>query len=79
LIKEAEVGSRVRLSLWLSFALGSAVIALLTALVPHWIETVFGVDPDAGNGSAEWLIVIAAACASLLAALRVALHFRFAR
>lgn len=33
-------------------------LAALTAIWPQWIEEVFGVDPDQGSGSFEWLIVL---------------------
>lgn len=33
--------------------------AILTAIVPSWIETVFNIDPDGGDGALEWLIVAA--------------------
>lgn len=44
---------------WLESVLGSAtgILAILTLLWHDWIEAVFGIDPDSGNGSAEWLVV----------------------
>ncbi len=48
--------------------IGQGVIvlaAVLTAIVPEWIETVFGIDPDGGSGAVEWLIVAALACLAL--------------
>jgi hypothetical protein len=54
---------RPTLRFWLEagLAASSAAVFLLTLVVPEWIEVVFRVDPDGGNGSLEWLI--AAACA----------------
>ncbi len=43
-------------------------LALLTALVPQWIEAVFEADPDASSGAAEWWIVLAAAVAAVACA-----------
>ena len=34
------------------------ILAFLTLIVRDWIEVVFRVDPDAHNGTAEWLIVL---------------------
>ena len=44
---------------WAETILGSAtgVLAIVTLFWHDWIETVFGVDPDKGNGSAEWVLV----------------------
>jgi DMSO/TMAO reductase YedYZ heme-binding membrane subunit len=44
---------------WLESILGSVagVVAVVTLFWRGWIEAVFGVDPDKGNGSAEWLVV----------------------
>jgi len=37
----------------------AALLGVLTAIVPDWIEEVFHVDPDAGSGALEWGIVVA--------------------
>jgi len=41
------------------FALVTAGLAVVTAIWSNWIELVFRVDPDHGNGILEWGIVIA--------------------
>lgn len=50
---------RIGKAFWVESVLGSATtfLALLTLIWPDWIEGVFGVDPDHGNGSLEWAIV----------------------
>lgn len=55
------------------------MLALLTALDPDWIEEVFKVDPDAGNGSLEWLIVAGFGVLVLSAAALGRRHDRAAR
>jgi MYXO-CTERM domain-containing protein len=64
----------VEMNLWrVEYILAGVFVVLgtLTAVVPDWIEVVFKVDPDAGNGSLEWALVAAfgllAAIAALLA------------
>lgn len=52
---------------WTEIALGGACLVLLalTAVWPDWIELIFGVEPDGGNGALEWALVAAlAACAA---------------
>jgi hypothetical protein len=51
----------VRWRLWLEAALaaGTGILGVLTLFWHDWIETVFGVDPDHGNGSLEWIIAFA--------------------
>lgn len=48
-------------------------VAVLTLVWQDWIETVFGVDPDHGNGSLEWLVVtvLAVVTVALVAGARV--------
>jgi hypothetical protein len=52
---------RVRRRFWAESALAvvSVFLVLLTLVWKDWIEEVFGVDPDHGNGSLEWLITVA--------------------
>lgn len=51
--------SRLGYRFWLESVLGSAtgILAVITLFWHDWIEAVFGVDPDSGNGSAEWAAV----------------------
>jgi hypothetical protein len=51
----------VRWRLWLEAALaaGAGVMGVLTLFWHDWIEAVFGVDPDHGNGSLEWIVAFA--------------------
>jgi hypothetical protein len=71
---------RARIEVVLSALLGLATI--LTAVWPTWIEGLFHVDPDGGNGKAEWLIVVVLGLATVAAAalarrdLRVVRHRR---
>jgi hypothetical protein len=34
-----------------------AILTAVTLFWPHWIESVTGLEPDAGSGEAEWGIV----------------------
>jgi hypothetical protein len=49
----------MRTRFWIEAGLAVAGVLLLIAslISREWIEVVFGVDPDHGNGSLEWLIV----------------------
>jgi hypothetical protein len=38
-------------------AVANALLAAVTVVWPDWLELVFQVDPDHGNGSFEWLVV----------------------
>ena len=58
-------------------ACAAAVLGLVTLFWRDWIEAVFGVDPDHGNGSAEWLAV--AGLLALAAVLIVSARFEWRR
>jgi len=49
----------------------STAALVLTAVMPNWIEQVFDVSPDAGNGETEWglvtVLVVATAAFVVLA------------
>ena len=47
----------------------AAVLALLTLQWPDWIESLTGINPDHGNGSFEWMLVIGLAVVSAALAL----------
>lgn len=57
----------VRRRFWLECGLAglSCLLAIGTILWPEWIEILFGVDPDHGNGILEVLITVVTVVASL--------------
>jgi hypothetical protein len=60
----------VRIRFWIEAVLASltAGLSVLTLISREWIEVLFGVDPDAGDGSLEWAIVAALAVATVVVA-----------
>jgi hypothetical protein len=56
------------------FAMGAAI----TMIVPDWIEA-FGVQPDRGDGTAEWTIVVTLGLAAMIVALLSRRHYRSLR
>jgi len=71
----------LRRRFWLESILGSITgcLAVVTLFRHDWIETVFGVDPDQGNGSAEWLVVVVLLVVSIILAIGARLEWRRAR
>ncbi len=67
-------------SFWveLALALGSLALFLLTIAWPEWIEGLFGVEPDAGSGAAEWVVAAALAISAGIWGLRARSHWRIA-
>jgi hypothetical protein len=61
--------SPVRKRFWFEavMALVSLICCVVTVLVPTWIETVLGVDPDGGNGAMEWTVVVLATAVTFAA------------
>jgi hypothetical protein len=58
---------RSRFYVELVLAVAALVLALVTLVWNDWIEIVFKVDPDAGNGSLEKAIVIVLLAAAIVA------------
>jgi hypothetical protein len=58
----------VRLRFWveLGFGIASGLLFVLTLATRDWIEVVFGVGPDNGNGALEWVIVTCLALFTLV-------------
>jgi hypothetical protein len=52
--------SGLRRRFWLESICGSVagIVTVITLFWRDWIEAVFRIHPDGGNGSAEWLIVL---------------------
>ena len=50
-------------------------LTVVTLVSREWIEVIFKVDPDQGNGSLEWWIVLALGAATL--ALAIAARFQW--
>ncbi len=68
---------RARIEILLAAIAG--VLAVVTLVWPTWIESLFGVAPDAGSGEAEWLVVAALAAGAVVLALLGVRHLRLAR
>jgi hypothetical protein len=66
---------------WIEAVLASTtgVLAVVTLLWHDWIEAVFGVDPDKGNGSAEWLVVVILAIVFVIMVVGARLEWRRAQ
>ena len=71
----------LRSRFWIESILASitGIFAIVTLFWHDWIETIFGVDPDKGNGSAEWLVVLILAIITLSLAFGARLEWRRAR
>jgi hypothetical protein len=61
------MGVRLRSRFWWEsgFASLTGSLAVVSAAWPSWLERLYGVDPDHGDGAVEWLIVCATACATI--------------
>jgi uncharacterized membrane protein len=59
---------RTRTLFWTEAVLAgvAGVLTVVTVFTREWIEAVFKVDPDGGDGSLEWLIVGALAVVTVV-------------
>ena len=59
---------RPQLRFWIDTGLGliSAVALVMTVTMPDWIERIFGLEPDRGDGSTEWGLAISLAVATVV-------------
>lgn len=75
------MGANLRLRFWWEAILGAVtgVLGLVTIFWSDWIEAIFDVDPDHGDGSAEWLIVAVLLVVSLGLSFGARLEWRRAR
>lgn len=66
--KQHDQPKPIRARFWLQLALAAifTVLFVVTMFEPTWIETLFDAEPDAGDGSAEWLIVAVFGAAALV-------------
>jgi hypothetical protein len=67
---------RARFWIEISVAVLCGLLAALTLVVKDWIEVVFGVDPDAHSGAAEWLIVVLLGAGVIVSALLAGYEWR---
>jgi hypothetical protein len=68
---------RIRAASWTVEALLAGLFcagAVVTAIVPNWIEA-FGLEPDRGDGSAEWGIVVGFGVAAAIVGLLSRRHY----
>lgn len=72
-------GSPRRLKVESSVAAVGLVLLIVTLVWSDWVEIVFGVDPDHGNGLVEWSIVGVAALCTVTCSTLVGVGWRAAR
>jgi hypothetical protein len=71
------LNARFRFWVECGLAVLSTVLAVSSMIWPNWIELVFDADPDGGDGSFEWGIVLAFVLAALVFA--IIARFEFGR
>jgi hypothetical protein len=69
---------RTRTRFWIEAGLAAltAILFVVTLISREWIEAIFNVDPDGGDGSLEWAIVAALFATSLTLSLLARAEWR---
>ena len=67
---------RVRVYAEICLSALSLLALVLTLVWDKWIEAVLGVEPDGGDGSAEWMVFVACAVLALGSALLARIEIR---
>lgn len=70
--------STLRPRFWMEAVLGSlsGLLFVITLVRRDWIELLFDVEPDAGSGALEWLIVAVTALVAVLCAVGARAEWR---
>lgn len=60
--------AHLRARFWLEAALASlcGFLSIVTVFWRDWVEAINGFNPDHGNGSFEWILVVGPAAAAML-------------
>jgi hypothetical protein len=68
-ISDGQVVGQQRRRFWTESCVAAvaAVLFVVTLVWKDWIELVFGVDPDGGDGSLEWAFVAVLALVAVVA------------
>jgi hypothetical protein len=71
----------MRFRFWLETGMATItfILSVITSVWRDWIEIVFGIEPDGGNGSLEWLILGALAVVTITLFVQVRYEWRRAR
>lgn len=69
-------GLRRRFYVESGMSAASLILLIITLVDNQWIEAVFGVDPDEGSGSLEWLITAVLIVVTLAGAIFARLEWR---
>lgn len=70
----------VRRRFWIETAAASVglTLAVITLVLPDWVELAFGVDPDHASGAVEWILVGVAAAVTAIGSIAARRELRLA-